>query len=119
MPCIASCAKRDIEQFVIKLNNLIFNSPSLKPLWENIFVLTEIILCAVKTFSKYSAGPIKVRVIEGLGLAGKANNSSSPPPDTRVASGVTRPQLSDVSRLSHDEHYNIMRHRDMSLVAIL
>ena len=73
---------------MILVNNLIFTLPTLKPLWENIFVLTEIILCAVKIFSKYS-GPIKVRVIEGLGLAGKANNSSSPPPEPGVASGVS------------------------------
>ena len=94
---------------MILVNNLIFTRlPTLKPLWENIFVLTEIILCAVKIFSKYFAGPIKVRVIEGLGLAGKANNSSSPPPDTRVASGVTWAQLSDVSRLSRDERGSII-----------
>ena len=85
MPGIAPCGPRVTEQFVIRLNNLIFSSPTLKPLWENIFVLTEIILCAVKIFSKYFSGPIKVRVIEGWAwLAGKANNNSSLP---RVNSG--------------------------------
>ena len=48
-----------------------------------------------------------MRVIEGLGLAGKANNSSSPPPDQ---SGqwreLTWARLSDVSRLSRDQLYN-------------